>query len=138
MPQNLSAGALPRLIELVFLRYLGASVVALAGDVGSFLLLLHMGMPALVATTAAYTLGILVHWLISSRLVFAGSVATFGSARHRQKALFVVAALAGLVLTMLIVGLGTRLGAGPRLAKAVAVVASFLLTWVLRRRVVFA
>ena len=46
-------------------------------------------------------------------------------------------ALAGLVLTTAIVGLGDMAGMDPRLAKLAAIAASFVLTWVLRVRVVF-
>jgi len=69
--------------------------------------------------------------------VFADSVAERGPQRNRQKALFVVSALAGLALTTAMVGLGDLAGIDPRLAKLAAIAASFLLTWGLRVRVVF-
>ena len=119
-------------------RYLGASVVALGFDMGSFLVLLEAGMPAASASALSYTLGIAVHWFISSRAVFVGGVAARGPARTRQKALFVASALVGLALTAGVVGLGSALGLDPRLAKIVAVGVSFAATWLLRARVVFA
>lgn len=60
-----------------------------------------------------------------------------GAARTRQKALFVVSALIGLGVTTAIVAGGTRLGLDPRLAKLIAVGASFTITWLLRDVVVF-
>ena len=119
-------------------RYLAASAVALGFDMGSFLVLLEAGMPAASASALSYTLGIAVHWFISSRAVFADGVAARGPARTRQKALFVASALVGLALTAGVVGLGSALGLDPRLAKIAAVGVSFAATWLLRARVVFA
>lgn len=119
-------------------RYLAASVVALGFDMASFLALLAAGMPAAPASALSYTLGIGVHWVISSRAVFVAGVAERGPARTRQKALFVASALVGLALTAGVVGLGSALGLDPRLAKVVAVGVSFVATWLLRARIVFA
>lgn len=118
-------------------RYLAASVVALGFDMGSFLVLLAAGMPAAPASALSYSLGIVVHWFISSRAVFTAGVAQRGPARTRQKALFVASAFVGLALTAGIVGLGSAVGIDPRLAKIAAVGVSFVATWLLRARVVF-
>ena len=118
-------------------RYLAASVVALGFDMASFLALLATGMDAAPAAGLSYTLGIGVHWFISSRAVFVAGVAERGPARTRQKALFVASALVGLALTSGVVGLGSALGLDPRLAKVAAVGISFLATWLLRARIVF-
>lgn len=128
---------LRRAADLVFLRYIAASAFALAVDMGTFMALLALGNPAAPAAAAGYGLGIVAHWLISSRAVFTAGVAERGPERHRQKVLFVGSALAGLALTTAIVGLGTALGLDPRLAKLLAIGASFTLTWLLRERVVF-
>ncbi len=119
-------------------RYLAASVVALGVDMACFLALLATGMPPALASAQSYSLGIAVHWFISSRAVFTDGVAQRGPARTRQKALFVASALVGLALTAGIVGLGAALGVDPRLAKIAAVGASFVTTWLLRARLVFA
>ncbi|MFO1254705.1 MAG: GtrA family protein [Sphingomonadaceae bacterium] len=129
--------ALQQLRRVVLVRYLGASVIALACDMASFLALLGLGLMAGLAAAIGYCIGIVVHWLVSSRKVFAGSVAAGGAARTRQKALFVVSALIGLGVTTAIVAGGTRLGLDPRLAKLIAVGASFTITWLLRDVVVF-
>lgn len=119
-------------------RYLAASVVALGFDMGSFLVLLALGLLAAPAAALSYSLGIVVHWFISSRAVFIAGVAERGPARTRQKAMFVASALVGLALTAGIVGLGAAIGIDPRLAKLAAVGVSFTATWLLRARVVFA
>lgn len=126
-----------RLRRIVLLRYLLASVGALAVDMGSFLALLALGVMPVLASAAGYTLGIVAHWLLSSRAVFTDSVAEERMARTRQKALFVGSALIGLALTTMIVGAGTAIGLDSRLSKIVAIGVSFTVTWLLRKRVVF-
>lgn len=126
-----------RLLDATPIRYFAASLVALAADMGSFLVLLEMGSSAAPASAASYALGIIVHWLISSRAVFADSVAAGGRPRTIQKAMFVISAMIGLALTTLIVGAGAALGIDPRLAKLAAVGASFVTTWLLREKLVF-
>ena len=128
---------LQRLIDLVFLRYVLASVGALAVDMGCFLGLMALGIAPAPASALGYSMGILAHWLLSSRTVFTGRVADRGVARTRQKALFVISALAGLALTTAIVAGSTAIGTDPRIGKLVAIVLSFALTWWLRNIVVF-
>lgn len=123
--------------DIVLLRYLAASVLALGVDMGSFLALLELGAAAAPASAAAYALGIVAHWLLSSRTVFTEGVAERGAGRTRQKAMFVMSALVGLAVTTAIVAGGTALGLDPRLAKLAAIVVSFTVTWLLRSRVVF-
>lgn len=134
----------PRAIALVHqlrqqtvLRYLIASALALVADMGSFLALLKLGAAAAPASAAGYALGIVAHWLISSRKVFTDGVAARGPQRTRQKAMFVASALIGLAVTTAIVSSATVAGFDPRLAKLVAIVASFTATWLLRSRIVF-
>lgn len=126
-----------RLRNVTLLRYLVASALALGIDLGSFMILLAIGAAAAPAAAAGYALGILAHWLISSRKVFADSVATRGAARTRQKAMFVISALVGLALTTMMVGGGTHAGIDPHLAKLAAIATSFTVTWLLRSRIIF-
>lgn len=128
---------LTRLGDVRLLRYLLASVGALAVDMGCFLALLAAGMWPASASAVGYCLGIVAHWLMSSRAVFADTVAERGHARTRQKALFVVSALVGLALTSGIVWAGDSSGLDPRAAKLVAIVVSFSATWLLRSKIVF-
>lgn len=130
-------GVLHRLSDTVLLRYLAASALALGVDVGSFLVLLWLGLPAAVAAALGYSIGIVAHWLLSSRAVFAQGVAQRGPQRTWQKAMFVGSALMGLAFTTAIVGTGDVLGTDPRISKLLAIAVSFALTWLLREKFVF-
>lgn len=124
--------------EIRWLNYLLASGLALGSDAGLFLLLLDSGLSPMAASAVGYCAGILVHWLVSSRLVFADGAAARGTdERHRQKMLFVGSALIGLAVTTAIVGTGSALGLDPRLAKLAAILVSFQTTYLLRRHIVF-
>ncbi len=125
------------LTDIVLLRYLAASAIALGADMAAFLLLLHSGIAATAAAAMGYALGIVIHWLLSSRAVFTDGVAQRGPERTRQKAMFVASALFGLALTTLVVGTGTGLGLDPRLAKIGAIAISFTATWLLREKLIF-
>jgi putative flippase GtrA len=125
-------------LDPVYCRYIAASAVSLGVDFGTFMVALTLGVPPALAAAIGYIAGIASHWLLSSRLVFTGSVADVGAGRRNQQALFVLSALVGLGITTAIVGLGSRYGLDPRLAKGVAVLVSFQATYVLRRKVVFA
>ena len=135
MPAFAARLAVLRQVQLV--RYLGASVIALACDFACFVALLRVGLAPAPASALGYGLGIAVHWLVSSRKVFAGSVADPGPARTRQKALFVGSAMVGLAVTTTVVAGASALGLDPRLAKLIAVGTSFAITWLLRDSVVF-
>jgi putative flippase GtrA len=126
-----------KMADVRLVRYGLASVGALAVDLGSFLALLALGVPAAGASAFGYGFGIVIHWLLSSRAVFADTVAERGRERSKQKALFVGSALIGLGLTTAIVGVADLGGIDPRLAKLAAIAASFTVTWMLRNKVVF-
>lgn len=126
-----------RIADLRLVRYGLASIGALAVDVASLLTLLALGAPAAASSAAGYGLGIVAHWLLSSRAVFADTVASRGPERTRQKALFVISAMIGLGLTTGIVGIADLGGIDPRIAKLAAIAVSFTVTWMLRNRIVF-
>ena len=128
---------LEKLRDVRLVRYILASVGALAVDVGSFLACMALGIAAAPASALGYSLGILAHWIMSSRAVFQDTVAASGMARTRQKALFVISALVGLALTTAIVGAGDYSGVDPRIAKGFAIVVAFTATWLLRSKIVF-
>jgi putative flippase GtrA len=124
--------------QLTFLRYVVVSVGALAVDMGVFLALLKSGMASTIAAAIGYGIGIVAHWTLSSRKVFQDRVSERGTReRTQQKAMFVVSALLGLVVTMSIVGIGDALGLDPRIAKVMAIGVSFMLTYLLRNVVIF-
>lgn len=127
-----------RLRGNVFLRYVAVSVGALAADMTIFLLLLNAGVSSVASSAVGYSLGILAHWILSSRKVFQDRVSERGtSERTQQKAMFVMSALLGLATTMAIVGFGEWIGLDPRLAKFVAIGISFQLTYLLRNVLIF-
>lgn len=127
-----------RLRGNVFLRYVAVSIGALATDMVVFLLLLETGVPGMAASAVGYSVGILAHWILSSRKVFHDRVSEKGTAaRTQQKAMFLASALIGLVLTIAVVGAGTALGLDARIAKVGAIATSFLLTYLLRNVVIF-
>lgn len=126
------------MLDQIYLRYIAASAVSLGVDFAIFLAALSVGIFPAPAAACGYIVGIVCHWLISSRMVFAGQVAESAVARRQQQALFVLSALVGLGITTGIVGLGTRYGLDPRIAKGIAIVVSFQATYVLRKKVVFA
>ena len=130
-------GARTQVLSIRMVRYVFASVAALGCDLAVFFAMLLAGTDPVVAAVIGYSSGILLHWLLSSRMVFAIGVATNGTERIRQKVLFVASALAGLTLTMGIVAVGAELGVAPQIAKAVAIVVSFAATYVLRAGIVF-
>jgi len=122
----------------VFLRYVTVSIGALASDMILFLLLLAAGLPGVAASAGGYSVGILVHWTLSSRKVFADRVSEKGSmARTQQKAMFLLSALLGLMLTIAIVGAGTMIGVDALVSKVAAIIISFMLTYLLRNIVIF-
>src|SRR3546814_8178191 len=71
--------------EARWLAYLFASGLALGTDAGLFLLLLGGGVAPVAASALGYGMGILVHWLVSSRLVFADGTAARGSGERSEE-----------------------------------------------------
>ncbi|HLO20729.1 MAG TPA: GtrA family protein [Sphingomicrobium sp.] len=126
------------MLDQMYTRYIGASVASLGVDFAIFMAMLSLGITPALAAACGYIAGIVCHWVISSRMVFVGQVAAVGAARRQQQALFLLSALVGLAITTGIVGLGSHYGLDPRIAKGIAIIASFQATYVLRKRVVFA
>lgn len=126
------------MLDQVYTRYIGASAASLGVDFAIFMAALSAGVPPALAAACGYIAGIACHWLISSRVVFVGRVAEDSTGRRQQQALFVLSALVGLGITTGIVGLGSRYGLDPRIAKGIAIVVSFQATYMLRKKVVFA
>jgi putative flippase GtrA len=122
---------------ILYARYLLASAFALGADVSSYFLLVQLTMPAVLASVVGYMFGIAVHWLLSTRIVFAQEAVASAAERMRQKVLFIASALVGLAITVAVVGQGLRWGFDPGLIKLVAVGIAFQATYLLRRRIVF-
>lgn len=126
------------MLDQLYLRYVGASAASLGLDFALFMAAMSVGVPPAIAAAFGYIAGIACHWLLSSKLVFVGQVALDSAGRRQQQALFVLSALVGLGITTGIVGLGSRYGLDPRIAKGIAIVVSFQATYVIRKKVVFA
>ena len=126
-----------RVLRMLYVRYFIASAVALVADFACFSLFVDGGMAPIPAAGMGYVIGTAVHWLVSSRAVFADRLAAAGGPRVQQQGLFLASSLAGLGLTMAVVGIGTTFGLEPRLAKLAAIAVSFQATYLLRRHVVF-
>ncbi|MEZ5654780.1 MAG: GtrA family protein [Sphingobium sp.] len=124
--------------RITYARYIMASGAALAADLSLFFTMMHMNADPVAAAVTGYCAGLIVHWMISSRLVFREFVRPFAAQRRKQKALFVASTLVGLALTTLIVGMSDTTGLDPRIAKLIACGVSFQATYLLRRKVVFA
>lgn len=126
------------MLEPVYFRYIAASAASLGVDFAVFMIALSLSVPPALAAACGYIVGIVCHWVLSSRMVFVGLVAEDAASRRQQQALFVLSAFVGLGITTGIVGVGSHYGFDPRLAKGVAIVVSFQTTYVIRKKVVFA
>lgn len=122
--------------SFTFARYFGASVVALIVDSAIYgIAILATIMPS-IAAAIGYSVGIVIHWMVSSNFVFIGKKKT-GAKLQLQRALFAGSALLGLGLTIGIVQMLTTLGSGPILAKIAAVGVSFIAVYAARKWGVF-
>ena len=120
-----------------FSRYTLVSAVALVLDFGVYLLLAAGGTNITLAGAVGYTCGLCLHYLLSVRYVFDPKAANKTQARLFSE--FALSGLAGLAVTALVIALTADLGGMPVLpAKVLAVGASFLVVFALRRGVVFA
>ena len=126
-----------RIADLDFTRYFVASIGALAVDMGSFLLLLETSLHPGISAAIAYTLGIVAHWILLSRSVFEQGTHQAGTARTRQKAVFLLTTWGGLAVTTAIVAVAVEFGMLAEIAKGAAVVISFVMNYFIRKHYVF-
>lgn len=120
-------------VRFMFLRYLLASICALSLDMALFLTLSGAGMPNALAACCGYGAGLLLHWIISTKFVFA---CNRPSAGHRIA--FLTSALAGLLVTVAIIEMLTFVGVAPAIAKLLAIPISFGTVYAIRKYGVFA
>lgn len=132
MTERLRALAAP-IARLMFARYLLASICALSCDFAAFLALDRGGASPVTAAVGGYGVGLVVHWLISTRFVFALDQRP----THAQRIGFVASAMLGMGVTMILVGALSALGLAPPLAKLLSVPVSFLTVYAIRKYGVF-
>jgi putative flippase GtrA len=96
-----------------------------------------MGLAAALAAAIGYATGTLVHWLVSSRFVFPDRLADAGLQRGGQQILFIASAVLGIALTSAIVSWGVEAGVHVLLAKAAAMIVSFMAVFLVRLTIVF-
>ena len=118
------------------LRYFIVSAIALGCDVAVYATLVESGTRATVAGASGYSLGILVHYVLSNRWVFPDIDGMRRTAPTFAK--FLATGLLGLATTSAIIDVLTRHHvAGALAAKAAAVVMASLAVFLLRRTYVF-
>jgi putative flippase GtrA len=128
---------LPRLAVVPQLsRYVVVSALALALDFAVFLALNRaLGAPTL-AGAVGYSCGVVLHYFLSRNFVF--SAVRSKKSTHRMFSEFVVSGLIGLAVTAGVIALATGyFGLSPIAAKVLAVGASFVGVFLIRRTIVF-
>lgn len=120
--------------RFMLIRYLLASIIALSSDMLLFLALIGFHLHPAAAAFAGYVVGIFVHWLISVRFVFLSAE----SATHMQRIGFILSAVVGMGVTLVIVSGATAAGVAPAVAKLLAIPVSFLTVYAIRKYGVFA
>ncbi len=118
-------------------RYSLASVAALALDITVYVVLTGFGWRPSAAGVLGYVHGLMLHFSLSTRLVF-DSKGT-GKSQLRLFLEFAVSGLVGIGVTALVIAVITEVfHAGAMAAKLAAVILAFAAVFVLRRSVVFA
>ena len=119
------------------LRYSIVSALALSTDILTYTSLISSGIRAVLAGVVGYTIGMLVHFVLSCRYVF--DATSVGKTQVRLFYEFAVSGATGLGLTASLIWIMTEvIHQGAVIAKGTAVGASFLAVFILRRSVVFA
>jgi putative flippase GtrA len=123
--------------RLQLMAYGAVSVAALCVDMAVYLSLAATGLVPVVAGIAGYLVGMVTHFALSTRLVFAGR--GVHKSETRLLAEFALSGLIGVVLTSAVIFAGTGILGLPALpAKLAAIIISFGAVYLLRSRVVFA
>ncbi len=120
--------------------YLAVSVAALAIDFTVYWLLLGLFTKAFVPAAVGYAIGLVVHYLLASRLVFAARMNGRGIAAETPTfAKYLASGIAGLAMTAAIVWLASDvLGWNALVAKVIAIGFAFVAVFLMRRYLVFA
>jgi putative flippase GtrA len=116
-------------------RYSLVSALALGLDFTAFLALTVSAASPLVAGVIGYTLGMALHYMLSSRFVFDAYATNKIHARLFGE--FALSGIVGIGVTAFVISLATQAGLAALPAKVLAAAASFLMVFALRRSVVF-
>ena len=123
-------------VEGEFFAYVTVSVLALAIDVAVLYALAVVGsMDRPLAAVIAYVVGLAFHYWLAISHVF--SYRRYAQQQDREFAGYLLTGCIGVAVSYLIVLVGTRLAIALAISKAVAVVVSFGLTYIARRRLLF-
>ena len=118
-------------------RYSAVSLLALLLDYTVYLSLTGAGVRPLVAGVIGYSLGLLLHFTLSTAFVFDATATAKAPARLFGE--FALSGLVGLAVTACVIASASDVAGLPALpAKLLATAASFLLVYTLRRGIVFA
>lgn len=118
-----------------FLRYLAASAIALAIDMGILLSLAH-AIHYMLATVIAFLCGSFAHYLLAVKLVF--TTRRFADRTHAESTIFVTAGILGLGINTGIIFLSVELLHAPlSLAKLLAAGISFFAGFAARKILLF-
>lgn len=126
--------------ELVqFIGYVAVSGCALCVDFSIYWALLSVAKYAFIAAAGGYVCGVLAHYLLSSRIVFAKRFNKRGVVEEAPTVVkFFAAGASGLVVTAIVVGvLADVMGVNPLLAKVAAAGCSFTVVFLSLRFFVF-
>lgn len=119
-------------------RYVLVSVAALGVDTLVTLNLTWAGIAPAICAAAGYIIGLALHWILSSRFVFADALGESRAARTRQAALFFASGFGGLAVTVATFTTAVTFGAPALVAKALSVGVSFCIVYLIRRHLIFA
>lgn len=119
-----------------FIRYTWASMLALGADGMTLIMLVEWGgMQYLLAAAMGFCTGLTTLYLMSTRWVF--NQRRYANTKV-EFLIFALIGLGGLLLTLIIMALGTEVvGLDYRISKLLAAGSSFLFNYVLRKRIVF-
>lgn len=117
-------------------RYSAASALALALDFSTYLLLTAGDMKPVLAGVIGYGAGLALHFILSSRFVFAA--ANSGKTQARLLGEFALSGLAGIEVTAIVMTVATEAaGLSGLAAKVLAAGTSFVLVYWLRCTFIF-
>ncbi len=118
------------------LHYTAVSVVALALDTSLlYLWVAQWHWDETASTVAAYFAGLVAHYLLSVRFVFA--FRRLASQRRRELMIYLVTGIAGAVFSGVVVHVGVSSGLSLLVSKALAVAGSFILVFAIRKVALF-